>query len=247
MHPNLISDRSKIAERIEAKRQRLADWLLDEVFTDYKTASKVIGTTDSAAYKTLMAMVKDGLVKTHDVARSKMFTLTPHGQFVFMRDDEEAYTYDPRVSDTTVKHTLAVQQIRLAAEAAGWSNWTAERKMRRAAAVAKQNKQPFGVWKIPDALATNAAGLRIAVEFERTMKSTTRYREILAEYLHMRADNQIAEVHYICENDKFASRLQRIFESIETVSLHDGSVRRVEPKHLAIFKFFGPTWPSNVE
>ena len=238
---NLLKSRAEIDQRIEKKRECLANWLKAEVYTDYTTAAAVLQCTPATAYKALKAMQRDELIQSHEVGRVTMWSLTMHGQIEYLQDgDDPTALYDSRVSEITVRHTLAVQRARLAAEAAGGKEWQSERGIRRLAAQTTGKNQAW--LKVPDGVVT-LDGRRIAVEVERSPKSPKRYRVIMAEYLQMRRADTVAGVHYVCESPKLAKGLERIFKATESVLIR-GTEVPLKPEHYACFEFFdAANWP----
>ena len=114
MGGNLMSSRVEISKRIEEKRQRVADWLIAEVYSDYGTMAGVLGVTPATAYKTLVAMEADDLVERHQTGRGSVWSMTMTGQLSYLAEDGDASSlFDPRVSEVTIKHTLALQRLRL--------------------------------------------------------------------------------------------------------------------------------------
>ena len=219
------------------------NWLKDEVYIDYKTAAAVLSCTPASAFKTLTSMERDGFLERHAVGRISVWSTSLAGQIEFMSEsDDPLSVFEARVSEITVRHTLAVQLARLAAEAAGGTDWKAERSIRREAAQANKAGMSSPWLKVPDGVIT-FAGRRIAVEVERSPKSPKRYRVIMAEYLQMRRADTVAGVHYVCESPKLAKGLERIFKATESVLIR-GTEVRLKPEHYACFEFFdAANWP----
>lgn len=242
---NLLSNRAAIAERVEAKRRRLVEWLREEVYTDYQTAAVVLGVTPATAYKTLGTMERDQIVERHAVGRSSVWALTTTGQLTYLQEgDDPLGLFDPRVSEVTVRHTLAIQRARLTAEAAGWTGWKSERRLRKEAAAAKEAGKISEWLRVPDGVATAPDGRVISIEVERTVKTPKRYQAIMADYLQMRKAGTVAEVQYLCETDKLAAGLSRLFQSIKSVTIRATEIPLKE-EHYQAFKFFGPDqWPT---
>lgn len=241
---NLLRSRAEIAARVDAKRQRLVDWLKAEVYTDYQTAALVLGCTPATAFKAVTAMQRDGLLDRHAVGRMSVWSISLAGQIEYLGDgDDPLAVFDARVSEITVQHTLAVQQARIAAERAGGTNWMAERAIRREAAKAKAAGGASPWLKVPDGVIT-LAGRRVAVEVERSPKTPKRYEAIMAEYLQMRRAGVIDAVHYVCRSEKLAVGLKRMFRAVDKVTIK-GTAIPLKEEHLACFEFY-PTesWPG---
>lgn len=95
--------------------------------------------------------------------------------------------------------------------------------------------------RVPDAVATSPEGLTVAVEVERSAKTPKRYQAIMADYLQMRKAGTVSVVHYVCETDRLAAGLARLFQAIQTVNIKGVEVA-LKPEHYEAFKFFGPGW-----
>lgn len=244
---NLLKSRTEIAARVVAKRARLVAWLKAEVYTDYQTAALVLGCTPATAFKALTAMQRDGLLERHAVGRASVWSISLMGQIEYLDDgDDPLSVFDPRVSETTVQHTLAVQRARIAVESAGGTAWQAERAIRREAAKAKEAGGASLWLKVPDGVVT-LGGRRIAVEVERSVKTPKRYQVIIAEYLQMRKAGTIGAVHYVCGSEKLAKGLQRIFAAFPSVNIR-GTEIALKPEHYACFEFYEASkWPHRAE
>ncbi len=244
---NLLKSRTEIAARVVAKRARLVAWLKAEVYTDYQTAALVLGCTPATAFKALTAMQRDGLLERHAVGRASVWSISLMGQIEYLDDgDDPLSVFDPRVSETTVQHTLAVQRARIAVESAGGTAWQAERAIRREAAKAKEAGGASLWLKVPDGVVT-LGGRRIAVEVERSVKTPKRYQAIIAEYLQMRKAGTIGAVHYVCSSGKLAKGLQRIFAAFPSVNIR-GTEIALKPEHYACFEFYEASkWPHRAE
>lgn len=242
---NLFKTHAERAARTEEKRARLVEWLRDEKFTDYQTAGAVLGVTPKAAYKTLTATDRDGITERHRVGRSSVWSLTMRGLLEYMGpEDDPQGLFDARISEATVLHTLAIQRARLAAEAAGWTAWKAERIIKREAQTAREAGTASPWMKQPDALGVTPSGVAVAVEVERTPKTPKRYQAIMADYLQMAKAGTLHEVHYITETARMRDGLERLFRSIKTVTVR-GTEVPLKAEHCQVFRFFGPEdWPG---
>jgi hypothetical protein len=166
--------------------------------------------------------------------------VTPHGAAMGSPLDGDPLPYyeTGRVAPTTIEHSLDVQRARLAARKAGWTAWQSDRDLHAIAGATD------GGWrKIPDALALDTAGVRVAIEVERTAKTSKRYEEILAEYLQQIRNGLCDCVHYVSPTPGLAARLARIFLRIAQVPIN-GRRYDVKDEHRQRLKFFDlASWP----
>jgi DNA-binding MarR family transcriptional regulator len=238
---NLITDKASQRARIDAKRSTVLAWLAGEGYTTPGMLGEVLGLQRNAVYKTIEAMQRDGLVARDEVhwlgAKVRLITLTPHGAAMAAEPGEEVWAYETgRVAPSTIAHTMAVQQARLQAKKAGWTEWTPDRQCHRLAGA--------DAWlKVPDAVVKSPAGDLVAIELERTIKTKKRYEAIMAAYLQMVRKGTVARVLYLCPDPKVTPRVQAIFRGIESVPVGGQRVPLTE-QHQARFSFFNlEGWP----
>jgi hypothetical protein len=89
--------------------------------------------------------------------------------------------------------------------------------------------------KIPDYICTNPNGEKIAIEYERTIKTTKRYREIIGQYLDIRARGIIKHVQYITDIG-FANKLKQVFKNIDII-YRRGKTEKLNLSDLEFFSF----------
>jgi hypothetical protein len=129
--------------------------------------------------------------------------ITPHGLALTPSADPAGRYFEPsKLSLERVPHQIALQNIRLDAEAAGWTEWT------RGEALGKS--PPIR----PDALVRRPDGNIVAVECERTIKTAKRYQKVLSEHLRAMRNGKWAGVYFVCPST-VAIGLQRMFDRIE--------------------------------
>jgi hypothetical protein len=135
-----------------------------------------------------------------------------------------------------MEHDLDVQRARLAARRAGWNGWQGDGTLHRQANVDKWKK-------IPDAIAVSPHGETIAIEVERTAKTTKRYEGVVAEYLQMIKAGVVERIDYVCPTPGMAPRLAGLFGRIEAVPI-GGKRWEITAEHRARFRFFSlDQWP----
>jgi hypothetical protein len=135
-----------------------------------------------------------------------------------------------RVNPATVYHDLKLQQIRLNLEAQGYTNFQSSWQLSRI--LKKRNEK---VPTIPDYTCFDLEGNKIAIEYERTIKSRKRYQEIIGQYMDIKERGIIKKVIYYAEPG-FASKLQHLFESIEFI-YRRGRTEKYISEQLTYFKF----------
>lgn len=223
--------------RTDQKRRTLLRFLRDESWSNLANLAGVAGITEPAMFKTLCQMERDGFILRHKVVQLRMslWGITPKG-LLFAWDEHEHMVQRPhfepsKISIVTIHHYLDTQRARLAAEGIGWSQWLPGNRLQK------------GIKKRPDAVATSPSGQRIAIEVERSIKTTKRYEAIIAAYLQMIKQGDYAMVHYVCPDAAFAPRLNRLFQLIQAVPVVGERVPITE-KHRARFPVYAlENWP----
>lgn len=137
-----------------------------------------------------------------------------------------------RINSATIYHDLNLQQIRFKMEAQGYhsfmSAWHISRLLKK-----RNEKVP----KIPDYTCTNPEGDKVAVEYERTIKSKKRYQEVIEQYMDIKKRGVIKQVIYFTDNI-FAGKLRQLFIGIEFAS-SKGLVDKLTGDELNYFYLIG--------
>ena len=222
--------------RAAAKQQILLEFLASgEVYTTTDIATDLLQITRRRAAACLAALERAGALKseTHSVnARQiKIYGVTPHGLAMADAPASAPYFELGRTNPAWINHRLDTQRMRIHAEGASWSDWTPERALRLQS-----------LKKIPDAVATNPAGSRIAIEIERFAKTPKRYGELICAYLQEIKSGKYEEVHFVSPPG-IERLIQNAFRKVESVKFN-GEIVKLEAKHFARFKFFSfSDWP----
>lgn len=136
-----------------------------------------------------------------------------------------------RINPATIYHDLKLQQIRFKLEAQGYhsfmSAWQISRQLKK-----RNDKVP----KIPDYTCINPDGDKVAVEYERTIKSKKRYQEVIEQYMDIKKRGVIKRVIYFTE-EGFADKLKQLYASIESTYNSIREVGKFNNERLTYFKF----------
>ncbi|ELR64404.1 putative mobilization protein mobC [Photobacterium marinum] len=199
---NLLT-RKEIDQRVKDKKHSILQFLRDERFTDVEVISKLIDVGHLTSVRnTLKAMQKEDLVVSHKVGRKVVWGVTIHGVMMSYQDGEtipeNVYAFRPsKFNELTFEHKKAMQLCRIAALKNGWCDWV----------LARIEK---GV-KVPDAIALNSEGERVAVEYERTVKTPKRYTAIFISHLESIKARRYKKVTYICPTEAVRKRVESQF------------------------------------
>lgn len=207
------------AERVarkNEKRTKLLRFLRQHLWSTAEVLKMVFDFKSSqATYKTLAQFEAEGIIRRYQYdlmgLALTVWGITSHGQalaFDPAREEVCPRYFEPaKCSVVTLHHSLDVQRLSLRAEAFGWSNI---RNGERLTEIAKgQNR--------PDFVGIDTQGRIVAVEVERTIKTTKRYQAILSAYLQAIRRDQYQEVMWVAPSDDAACRLRKIILSIKTI------------------------------
>lgn len=223
--------------RAQAKRNIILGFLASgEVYTSIVVAAQVMAASPSAAERTLTSLVRDGALKWegHMVGSRKtyLYGITPHGLALMDRFDRPYFQLG-RTNGAYIPHHLETQRARLAAEEAGWIDWMPGKLL-----------HSQRLKKIPDAIATSPAGVRVAIEIERHIKTPKRYEEIISAHLQSISKKLWREVHYLTP-DGLARRVEKAFENVKSVPVNGDRIQ-LEQVHRDRFRFYElNAWPEN--
>ncbi|HEX7748644.1 MAG TPA: hypothetical protein VF445_07835, partial [Bordetella sp.] len=183
--------------RLADKERRLLGFLSTEIFTTPRIAADVMRLANSkAAWRTFQRLERNGLI-VQDSCRHpggytvKIIGITMAGQARAAELLGKQYVnrgYERgRVSLQTIFHREDLQALRLSCARAGWREWTYLDRIRVTQKSTKDSHRA-------DIIARHPAGQRVAIEVERTIKTTKRYRAIAARHLEAMSRGEYAHV-----------------------------------------------------
>jgi hypothetical protein len=214
----LLLTKTERDARRNGKRSRLLRFLRQELWSTAEILGSVMEIrARQAIHRSLAGFEADGLIRRHGIeqlgGQLTLWGITAHGQgMAFDPENEQpvsAYFEPSKVSPSHVAHALALQRLRIAAEAEGWSEWTNGDRLGPLAGGAKR----------PDALAKMPSGQRVAIEIERHIKTKKRYEAILASCLQAIRRGEFAAVVWVCPTPDLARRLSAIVLGIQAVPI----------------------------
>lgn len=201
------------AERLAAqaaKRRRLLAWLRMELWTPIDIAGDVMGVRDRRTIRTtLAAMARDGLVSLDSIeipfGSLRVVGITMDGQSAAAGIEREligkAYERG-RIGLTVLDHSIDLQRLKLACLRAGWKNWV------------RPDSEQWGKNHRPDAIAIMPDGTPVAVECERTIKTTKRYKAVVANYVGSLKKNAFQHVIYASPTPEKIHNVERLLRSL---------------------------------
>lgn len=230
-----LTPAERMARKAEKEQRLLAFLASGEVWTDITNAARLWGLSNDAAATTLRAMARDRLVVREEIqtgprAVFPIYGITPDGIAACPTAPVDAPEHQQgRLQAANIPHQLAVQLIRITAEAAGWFAWRPGRFLYKS-----------GLQVVPDALAVDPQGRLTAIEVERNVKSLKRRREVLSGHVLAMAAKKWARVLYVCEARCDADRLRELYLSLDELDTPGGRTAMTDT-HRARFQFINLT------
>lgn len=213
------------AARIADKQRIVLRFLRDEIYSTAAVLSLLLGLSERQTRQTLAGMQRAELVSCKQMTTDSgwsptLWGITPHGQAMATDAGEfpaERHFLPARVPLSVLKHTLGLQRMRAQAQHAGWTDWQSGDRLAKFEAEAR-----------PDAVASDAHGVRWCIEFERTMKTRTRYERVLFTRLRAVRAGQYAKCVWVCDTEHAASLLRGMLTSLREFTIqHAGQKQRV--------------------
>lgn len=221
----------------ESRQKKILRFLIEENYSSLENLAQLINTPKSTISRIAKYLCdKDYLVRTNiniGLARDiSVYQPTNTGIMFAINDGENMPDLREvsKVNATTIYHDLQLQRIRLKLEKEGYSNfqssWQLTKILRK-----RKEKAP----KIPDYTCIDPDGNKVAIEYERTIKTTKRYREIIGQYMDIRDRGIIKKVMYFTD-DGFANKLKQLFDRIDYI-YRGGKTEKLIKDHLSYFQF----------
>jgi len=249
---SLIADPHRRNARALEKRAQVLAFLRDEIWTTTGVIATLLKLKYPAAHALMQRMQSLNLITSAPVfipspkgaKRVVLHGITAEGLvFAWPLDQVPEYRRPWESGKTNplfVPHQIEVQLARIRAEHAGWTAWRPARQL-------MGSELP----KVPDAEGIDPAGVPVAVEVEREIKTDRRYEAVIGAYIvQMKQDNRWQRVDYLCPNVDFAARLARAFGRLRHLRLESkdekmAKVGDLHQSHLDRFRFYAASeWPG---
>lgn len=212
-------------------------FLIDENYSSLENLALLLNVPKQTAIRVTKHLCDKSYLNKIDVdiglsRKISVFQPTNTGLMFIMSNDETLPELREvaKVGAATIYHDLKSQQIRFKLEAQGYhsfqSSWHLTRILRK-----RGEKPP----KIPDYTCINHDGNKVAIEYERTIKTRKRYQEIIGQYMDIKERGIIKQVIYFTD-DGFADKLKQLFQGIEFIYL-SGRTEKCTTEQLNYFRF----------
>ena len=227
MNKYLISDPEERKERALEKETGVLKWLKDEIFSTTAILASVMKVQERAARTVLNRLADRGLIVKDEVPliagrALAIWGITPAGLW-YILDEKEIATASLRyhspgsIKSVTIEHALKVQECKFHFSTNfRLDSWVPDRLLPGKGLKVKDPKR----WSLyPDAVFTytNAETSKkgsIAIEYERSRKTSLRYSEIIKAHLKNIQNGRYSVVWYICPTEKEAGTLKGLFSRL---------------------------------
>jgi len=234
MTDNLLPPEQR-KQKQEANQRKVLRFLRDEIWSETEVLHRLLGyRAKTRTNRTLEKMLFEGCLKQHEMtiyrkATFVLWGLTDHG-LALAFDDDEAFEerslfYPSRVALPLIPHQLEMQSIRLQTENAIDCQWIPGQCM---GSKKEQEKKPDALLRFQNQ--------SIAIEVERTVKSTKRYIDVLKYHLLARKQGRWSHIVYLSEKENIRDRIEAAFRRIESVE-HQGVLLNVTDDYFKPFSF----------
>lgn len=221
----------------ESRKRKILRFLLEENYSSLENLAILTKTPKQTMLRLTKHLCEINYLTKVDVNIGlsrpiSVFQPTNTGIMFAMLENEEIPELREisKVNAVTIYHDLKLQQIRFKLEAQGYhsfqSSWQLTKILRK-----RQEKVP----KIPDYTCINPQGDKIAIEYERTIKTKKRYQEIIGQYMDIKERGVIKQVIYYTDNG-FADKLKQLFQSVEFIN-RKGRTEKCLAEQLRYFNF----------
>lgn len=236
----IICSKLPHAEKMAIFNKRIAKllrFLLEENYTSLENIGLMLNVPKQTALRLTKHLCEKQYLNKLDVdiglARPiSLFQPTNTGIMFALHNGEELPELRDasRINPATIYHDLKLQQIRFKLEAQGYhsfmSAWHISRLLKK-----RNEKVP----KIPDYTCTNSVGDKVAVEYERTIKSKKRYQEVIEQYMDIKKRGIIKQVIYFTDYG-FSDKLEQLFTNLECFYYKEITGGKLS-EYLDFFKF----------
>jgi hypothetical protein len=223
----LIKDPQVRKERALEKEDWILAWLSEELFSTTKILANLMNIEARAARTVLNRLADRGMIIRDEIrfmgSRAiPLWGITSAGLMHVLEPDEIANAslrhYSPgSVKSLTIEHALGIQECRLHCELElDFESWTPDRLL-PGKGLKSTDRNRWSVY--PDAVGSffdknTGKEITVAIEFERSRKTPTRYVEIIKAHLKNIELNRYSKAWYICPTEKEAANIKALFSRL---------------------------------
>ncbi len=194
----------------------LMRWILEQKFMTGEQIRKLFwkgqGKESTEEYRRLRELLEEGFLKKGmgSNCRYVLYLVTAKGvKLLKCYGKHQGLSEVCDVGDSNYNHDIAVTDLRIMFYEWGYKEWVSERVL------SKRNDLRY----LPDGIIHHR-GKNYAVEYEATLKSRDRYREI---FLHYLLEDQVDKVLYVTNSEEMIGKmsLQKIRDKICFTTIQD--------------------------
>lgn len=238
---NLIphSHAQRMARR-EDKRRKVLAFLRSELWTLPEIIGLVAGVADLRTIRsTIAGMVRDELVTTEACVlpsgrRVELVGITMSGQaqaaYLLSKPLAERAFERGRAGLAQVDHRADLQRLRIQLAQAGWTGWVYPDRQ------PVPEKSQAGSHR-PDAIAIAPDGAVCAIECERSVKTSKRYRAIIGQHLSAIARGDYTRVIYTSPSEPTRVAVRSLVTGCER-AIVSGRDMTLTDEHRTLFRFY---------
>jgi hypothetical protein len=206
-------------ERNQQKALMVLRFLRTSIYSTADLLGEVMAVKSREGIRqTLVDMERKQLIRRHTYHElTGTFTLwgiTSTGQELSLQNGDEPIpiSFNPtKVSLARLQHYLCLQKIRIRAEAAGWTNVIYCDRPSVYKGSAAQRQDTINEDIRPDLLATYPQPRTVAIEYERLLKWTPRYKKhVIPGHIRRLNAGEYTQVVWVCPNQTDEARLRAI-------------------------------------
>jgi len=206
-------------ERNQEKALKVLRFLRTSIYSTAELLGEVMGVKSrEGVHKSLLNMERKQLIRRQTLQEFSgaltLWGITPAGQEACLLNGEEpiaTFFNSAKISLARLQHYLHLQRIRIRAEAAGWSNIIYCDRPSVYKGNGWHSQDTINEEIRPDLLATHPHSRIVAIEYERSLKWTPRYKEhVIPGHVRRLNAEEYAQVIWVCREQNDEQRLRAI-------------------------------------
>ena len=214
-----VLSRNQSLARNRDKTLRVLRFLRTSIYSTADLLGEVMGVSSrNGIHKTLVSMESKQLIRRqtfHEFTGDlTLWGITPAGQETCLQDGEEpvnVFFNTAKVSSAQLQHYLSIQHIRIRAEAAGWRDFIYCDRRKVFTGETAHTTDIINEKIRPDLLAVTPQNRKVAIECERLMKWTPRYRErVIPGHIRRLNAAEYDQVIWVCLTPDKEEKLKAI-------------------------------------
>ena len=223
----------------EARQHKILRFLVEEGYSSLANLAHLLTVSKQTALRILEHLCYKGyLIQTKEYKSSSslhptlLFQPTPAGTLLCsnrIKTLSEPIDFNG-LKCSIIVDTLKLQEVRLKLEKQGYRNFINSNSL--ASDFREYNNKGF---RTPDYICINPQNERVAIEYERTIKTTKRYGEIIGQYLEFKNTGIVKTIQFVTDMG-FADKLKMLFNNIDTIYRLD-KPEKLNPRDLEFFSF----------